>query len=89
MDLAWKTLRRVLLQCFDVQEWDLRAKKDIFREAARLSLIEDAEAWIGHYEARNQTSHDYNQDKAEMVYNRAKLFLGDVQALLRVLHRVP
>jgi nucleotidyltransferase substrate binding protein (TIGR01987 family) len=77
-----------LLQSFDVQESDLRTKKDIFREAARLSLIESAEVWIGHYEARNQTSHDYDQDKAEMVFERAKLFLADVQTLLEVLRRV-
>jgi nucleotidyltransferase substrate binding protein (TIGR01987 family) len=88
MDLSWKILRRVLLQSFDVQESDLRTKKDIFREAARLSLIESAEVWIGHYEARNQTSHDYDQDKAEMVFERAKLFLADVQTLLEVLRRV-
>ena len=36
MDLTWKILRRVLLQSFDVQESDLRSKKDIFREAARV-----------------------------------------------------
>jgi nucleotidyltransferase substrate binding protein (TIGR01987 family) len=89
MDLAWKILRRVLLQSFDVQESDLRSKKDIFREAARVSLIHDAERWIAHYEARNQTSHDYNQDKADRVFQQAKLFLGDVQHLLEVLHRVP
>ncbi|MFM7621459.1 MAG: HI0074 family nucleotidyltransferase substrate-binding subunit [Alphaproteobacteria bacterium] len=89
MDLSWKLLRRVLFQSFDVQESDLRSKKDIFREAARVSLITDAERWIGHYEARNQTSHDYNQDKADRVFQQAKLFLEDVQDLLGVLRHVP
>jgi nucleotidyltransferase substrate binding protein (TIGR01987 family) len=88
MDLAWKLLQRFLTQHFQVQDAAIRSKKDIFREAARLRLIADAEQWIGHYEARNETSHDYNQDKADAVFERAKMFLPDVQDLLEVLRRV-
>ena len=88
MALAWKLLQRFLREHFQVQEAAIRSKKDIFREAARLELIADAEQWIGHYEARNETSHDYNHEKAEAVFERAKMFLPDAQALLDVLRRV-
>ncbi len=88
MDLAWKLLQRYLREHFQVQDAAIRSKKDIFREAARLQLIDDAERWIGHYEARNETSHDYNHEKAEAVFERAKMFLPDAQALLEVLRRV-
>jgi nucleotidyltransferase substrate binding protein (TIGR01987 family) len=71
-----------------VEESAIRSKNDLFREAARLHLIEDAEAWIGHYAARNESSHDYNTEKAEQVYAQAKLFLPDVKKLLETLENV-
>ncbi len=88
MDLSWKILFRILKERFQVDTFALRAKKDIFREAARLELIADAEHWFAHYEARNLTSHDYNQDKADTVFNCAKIFLPDVQALIENLKHV-
>jgi nucleotidyltransferase substrate binding protein (TIGR01987 family) len=88
MDLAWKFLYRFLKEHFQVDPITIRSKKDIFREAARLQLIADAERWFGHYEARNETSHDYNQEKADAVFARVTLFLPDVKDLLEALQRV-
>ena len=82
IDLAWKFLQRYLKIDLQMDETALRSKKDIFREAARLKLIDSAERWIAHYEARNSTSHDYNQEMANKVYAQALLFLPDVKQLL-------
>lgn len=82
MDLSWKMMQRYLKTVVQVDEANFRTKNDIFREAAKAGLIDDAEVWIGHYAARNETSHDYNIKKAQMVYDRAKLFLPDVKMLL-------
>lgn len=84
MDLAWKMLQRYL-RMMQVEESAIRSKNDLFREAARMQIIDDAESWIIHYEARNETSHDYNTAKAEQVYRQAQRFLPDVQRLLKVL----
>ncbi len=88
MDLSWKVIQRYLKIIAQVNEADIRTKNDLFREAARLKLITDAGAWIGHYEARNETSHVYNRDSAIAVFERAKLFLPDAKALLESLHHV-
>lgn len=82
MDLSWKLLQRYLKTIAQIDESDLRTKKDLFREAARLKLVADAGAWIGHYEARNETSHVYDSNKAQAVFERIALFLPDAKNLL-------
>jgi nucleotidyltransferase substrate binding protein (TIGR01987 family) len=62
---------------------DILTKKDIFRQAAKYQLLSDPEAWFGHYEARNDTSHVYDSDIAQQTFERARLFLVDAQALLQ------
>ena len=88
MDLSWKLMLRVLRQHYQLEEQRIRAKKDIFREAAVVELISDAEAWIGHYEARNQSSHIYDAEIANRVFERAGEFLVDARELLQRLERV-
>jgi nucleotidyltransferase substrate binding protein (TIGR01987 family) len=85
MDLAWKNIQRYLKVIAQIDEAAIRTKKDLFREAARLKLIADAEAWIQHYEARNETSHGYDQKIAIVVFERAAIFLPDAKALLESL----
>jgi len=88
MDLSWKLIQRYLKIYTEIDEASLRTKKDLFREAARLKLITNAEAWIGHYEARNETSHVYNLETAKAVFERAAMFLPDAKELLESLHHV-
>jgi nucleotidyltransferase substrate binding protein (TIGR01987 family) len=83
MDLSWKFIQRYLKDIAQVDEAVIRTKKDLFREAARLKLISDAEAWIAHYEARNLTAHVYDEATAQAVFQRAQLFLSDVAELLK------
>jgi len=85
MDLSWKFLQRYLKKDLQVDDLAIRSKKDLFRESAKLQIIDDAERWIMHYEARNATSHDYNQETANRVYAQAQLFLPDVKKLIEVL----
>ena len=81
MDLAWKFIQRYLRIDLQVEESAIRSKKDLFRESARLGVIDDAERWIAHYEARNYTSHTYNRQTANNVYAQVLLFLFDVKIL--------
>jgi nucleotidyltransferase substrate binding protein (TIGR01987 family) len=85
MDLAWKFLQRYLKVDLQIDISVIRSKKDIFREAARLKLIDDAASWFEHYEARNSTSHEYDQETAKKVYAQALVFLPDVKKLIAVL----
>ena len=83
-ELSWKTLRRVLYLTSGVREDSI---KSILREAGRLQLIEDVEAWFGFQRARNLASHVYRQETAEAVYEAAQRFLPEAQQLLDRLTR--
>jgi nucleotidyltransferase substrate binding protein (TIGR01987 family) len=85
LDLSWKFLQRCLKERLPVDDRVIRSRKDIFREAARLHVIDDAESWILHYDARDDTSHDYDEAKAKRVHARAALLLLDVKKLIKVL----
>lgn len=74
MDLSWKTTMRVLREVYGVQSSDVLTKKDIFRQAAKYQLLDDPEAWFGHYEASNETSHIYDSAIAAQTFARARVF---------------
>jgi nucleotidyltransferase substrate binding protein (TIGR01987 family) len=81
MDLSWKLIQRYLKNA-GMQENDFRTKRDLFREAARIGLISAPEKWFAYYEARNATSHTYNSEIANQVYQNALKFLNDALGLL-------
>ena len=87
MDLSWKLLQRTLKVRFEVTESDLLTKKDIFRQAAKFDLIVDTERWFGHYDARNETSHIYDNAIAEATFARARIFLEDAKITLTKLEK--
>lgn len=82
MDLSWKLMQRALKEIYQVDEGALLSKKDIFRQAARFRLLDAAETWFGHYEARNRTSHIYDNEEAVRTFERARTFLLDARVTL-------
>lgn len=87
MDLSRKLILRVLKDKFALD--DLTANNKTFiRESAKYGLIADAEAWMQHLEARNQTSHTYDAAIAHGVFSHIPAFLTDAKDLLERLHRV-
>lgn len=87
MDLSWKMIQRYL-KIIQTDVSTIRSKNDLFREAARIQIIDNAESWMIHYAARNETSHDYDTEKANQVYAQVKLFLPDAKKLLETLRNV-
>lgn len=81
MDTARQTVLRLLKELFFIEE--ANARKDTFREAAKLGLIADAEAWIGYVNARNSTSHTYNSSIAEQVFAQIPAFVADAYDLIK------
>ena len=81
LDVARQLTVRVLKDVFGIDE--APASKDTFREAARLGLVADAQAWIGHLNARNRTSHTYVSEMAELVFRHIPTFPADARDLLR------
>lgn len=81
-ELTWKMLKRHLTQEAGVKEYSI---KNLFRDAAQANLIGNVEAWFGYLEARNLTSHTYNEETAEETYQAAKHFAVDASLLLKKL----
>ena len=67
-ELAWNTLKDFLEE---------RGVKNVFgsrdttREAFKIGLIENGEAWMKMIESRNLTSHTYNEETAAEIVSAA------------------
>lgn len=75
IELGWKVLKKVMGS-------PSVAPKAIVREAAQQGLIDDPKAWIRYIDARNKTSHTYNEAVAQEVFDTLKLFMPDLETLL-------
>ena len=60
-------------------------RRELFRLAAGSQLITDVERWMDYHTERNQTSHTYNEDAAQRVFQEATEFAHDARQLLRTL----
>ena len=63
-------------------------QRNLFRLGAENQLISDSERWMEYREARNSTSHTYNEDAAENVFREAAEFIHDAKQLLKVLEEL-
>lgn len=84
-ELAWKAIRKQLIEEIGESGADLLSRKDLFRKALQQRIIFDFDAWVLYHEARNSTSHNYNEANAERVYQTALKFLPEAQRLLLLL----
>lgn len=78
IELAWKTSRKIM-------GTSATAPKQVIREMAQNKLINDVEIWLRAIDERNLSSHTYNEDLAEKVYNFVLLFLPEAQKLIKAL----
>ncbi len=81
VELAWKTSKKSL-------GLSAMAPKVVIREMAQAGVIDDPNRWFDYLEARNLSSHSYNEDVAEKIYNIAKLSIGDFEKLCQKLQTV-
>ena len=66
-ELAWKTTHEFLL---DQGFTELNSTKATMRKAFSYGLIDDEQAWIALLNARNQTSHLYDDATAQEIYSQ-------------------
>ncbi|MHC4165883.1 MAG: nucleotidyltransferase substrate binding protein [Planctomycetota bacterium] len=84
-ELAWKMMKRWLEANVGASYVDGIPRKELFRMAAEQQLIEDPLKWFGYHEARNQTSHIYDESVARDVFDVVEDFLDDVKKFLKAL----
>jgi nucleotidyltransferase substrate binding protein (TIGR01987 family) len=85
-ELCWKMLKRQLEQELpNPAEADGYSYKQLFRVGGERGLIDNVEAWFEYRERRNITSHTYDADKAQKVFEVIPQFAADAKKLFDVL----
>lgn len=81
-ELCWKYMKRMLGELAGAYMTDGLSRKELFRMSAEYGLIDNPDSWFAYHEARNLTSHTYNQFVADEVVALALKFHKDAQKLL-------
>jgi nucleotidyltransferase substrate binding protein (TIGR01987 family) len=83
-EISWKMMQRFLRH----REDDIPpTRRELFREAARLGLIDDPRIWFSFHENRNKTAHAYNEAAAREVIAMARQLAPAVAYLVAALER--
>ena len=83
-EISWKMMKRFIE--IDEGRADSLTRKGLFRRAGEIGLIDDFHKWVEFHDARNLTSHTYDEETAELVYSTAKNFNKYVKQLISVLN---
>ena len=84
-ELSWKLMARWLNIYIGTGTADGVTRRQLFRLAAENRLILDVDMWMRHHEARNATSHIYDEERAVQVYMATREFAHDARRLLEAL----
>ena len=82
---SWKMLKRWLLANPTSGEVEGVPMRQLYRVAAKAGLIDDVDGWMEFHKARNETSHTYNRQTAQTVFEMAPRYLVEAQKLLLAL----
>lgn len=88
LEQSGKLLRKRLLPYFSSKKAvDVLNFKDLFREAAKHSLLSETEVsrWFQYRDNRNNTAHDYGRAFAEETLALIDGFINDVKSLKDVI----
>jgi nucleotidyltransferase substrate binding protein (TIGR01987 family) len=85
-ELCWKTMKRYIEMDIG-SESDILTRKDFFRISAEKQLITDFDRWVEFHGARNRTSHTYNEESADEVYQIAKTFSGYLHQFVETIEK--
>jgi len=78
-ELAWKSVQEALrAEGLEV----CKSPKSCFKEAFKQGWIADEETWAEMIQNRNLTTHTYNEDLAEEIYNNLGKYLSLFEFLL-------
>lgn len=76
-ETVWKTAKRVLQDSGVTST----SPRDVIRDCAAQTWIEDADLWFQFLAMRNRTSHAYDAKTAEEVFNGLAGFLEEAKKL--------
>lgn len=70
IELFWKLLKRIIESRGGTPTYP----KDVLREAFKGQLIQDESMWLSMLQDKNLTSHTYNEQLADEIYERIKTY---------------
>jgi nucleotidyltransferase substrate binding protein (TIGR01987 family) len=77
-ELLWKTLKKVLL----FKGIEQNSPRGVFREAAKIGMIEDLDLWFDFLKNRNITVHIYKEEYAEIVFSALPVFSRELRKVI-------
>jgi len=83
-ELCWKTMQR-FIKLEEDESVRIFTRKDIFRLSAQKGLIHNFDNWINYHEARNKTTHLYDEKIANDVYEIIKIFKNDLKLFIQTM----
>lgn len=82
-ELSIKTIKRYIEQEMPIKESvDQINYRDLLRITFEIGLIDEIDKWFQYREARNQTSHAYDENKARIVYEILPDFIKNADFLI-------
>lgn len=82
-EMSWKLVKRWVSTNISPEDSEPAwSRRELFRLAAKVGLIDDPKRWFSYHEARNVSSHTYNPASAKKVLSIVRLFSEDVKALV-------
>ena len=84
-ELSWKFIKRWLSGNLGSIQVDGVTRRELFRLAAEHQLIKDVDEWMFYHAARSQTSHIYDENIAQEIFNASKQFSHLATRLLKIL----
>ena len=85
-EMSCKMLKRYLREYTNENPNEMSIQ-DIFRSGGTLGLLSNVDNWFDYRRKRNLTSHTYNANIAEDVFEGADSFLSETQLLLDCLKK--
>ncbi|NPV02822.1 MAG: nucleotidyltransferase [Brevinematales bacterium] len=80
-ELCWKMMKRWIEGNIGRVYIEGVSRRELFRFARESLLIDNIEKWMNYHEARNITSHTYNEEMADEVFRIAMDFIIEAQKL--------
>ncbi len=86
-ELCWKFMKRWLETNMGAAYVDGVTRRELFRLSAESLLIADVDQWMEYHDARDETSHTYDQDAADEIFQVAQTFFPDARRLFDALEQ--
>lgn len=77
-EASWKICQKILKK----YALNFHYSKDVFRESAKIGLLNDPELWFEFLEIRNETTHTYDSDILTEIFAIIPKFLVELESLI-------